>query len=123
MRIRLVIGMASAVYFGANAFIPDYLDQTGRRKAHHPDPGESSNASQLLTALAGPLWERLLTGRVSFIGSAVLMGLAQIDAVVTPGPWVVVCAFVLGFSTALAHHRHSHPASPRSSRQPRDVHP
>src|SRR5690348_4022424 len=30
IRIGLVMGMASAAYFGANAYIPDFLDQTGR---------------------------------------------------------------------------------------------
>jgi CP family cyanate transporter-like MFS transporter len=101
VRIGLVIGMASAVYYGANAYIPDYLDQTGRHQLITPTLAVL-NASQLLTAPAVALWERLLTGRVGFIGSAVLMGLAQIGIMVAPGPWVVVCAFVLGFSTALA---------------------
>jgi CP family cyanate transporter-like MFS transporter len=101
VRIGLVIGMASAVYYGANAYIPDYLDQTGRHDLITPTLAVL-NASQLLTAPAVALWERLLTGRVGFIGSAVLMGLAQIGIMVAPGPWVVVCAFLLGFSTALA---------------------
>jgi len=101
VRIGLVIGMASAVYYGANAYIPDYLDQTGRRDLITPTLAVL-NGAQLLTAPAVALWERLLTGRLGFIGSAVLMGLAQIGIMVAPGPWVVVCAFVLGFSTALA---------------------
>ena len=57
---------------------------------------------QLLTAPAVALWDRLLSGRIGFIGAATLMGIAQIGIVVLPGPWVVLCAFVLGFSTALA---------------------
>ncbi len=101
VRIGLVIGMASAVYYGANAYIPDYLDQTGRHQLITPTLAVL-NASQLLTAPAVALWERLLTGRLGFIGSAVLMGLAQIGIMVAPGVWVVACAFVLGFSTALA---------------------
>jgi len=101
LRIGLVIGMASAVYFGANAFIPDYLDQTGRHDLITPTLAVL-NAAQLFTAPAVALWDRLLTGRVGFIGSAALMAIAQIGIVVTPGPWVVAWAFVLGFSTALA---------------------
>jgi MFS transporter, CP family, cyanate transporter len=100
MRIGLVIGMASAVYYGANAYIPDYLDQTGRHDLITPTL-VALNASQLLTAPAVALWDRLLTGRLGFIGSAVLMGLAQIGIIVSPGAWVVASAFVLGFSTAL----------------------
>src|SRR5438105_7226745 len=30
LRIGVVMGMASAVYFGTNAYIPDFLDQSGR---------------------------------------------------------------------------------------------
>ncbi|MEA2629139.1 MAG: transporter, family, cyanate transporter [Chloroflexota bacterium] len=101
LRIGLVIGMASAVYFGANAFIPDYLDQTGRHWLITPML-VALNAAQLLTAPAVALWQTLLTGRLGFIGAATLMGIAQIGIVLTPGPWVVGWALVLGFSTALA---------------------
>jgi MFS transporter, CP family, cyanate transporter len=101
LRIGLVIGMASAVYFGANAFIPDYLDQTGRHELITPMLAVL-NSAQLLTAPAVALWQRLLTGRLGFLGSAGLMAIAQIGIVVTPGPWVVAWAFVLGFATALA---------------------
>ena len=101
LRIGLVIGMASAVYWGANAYIPDYLDQTGRHELITPTL-VALNGAQLLTAPIVALWDRLLTGRIGFIGSATLMGIAQIGIVLTPGPWVVAWAFVLGFSTALA---------------------
>jgi CP family cyanate transporter-like MFS transporter len=101
LRIGLVIGMASAVYWGANAYIPDYLDQTGRHDLITPTL-VALNGAQLLTAPAVAVWDRLLTGRIGFIGSAALMGIAQIGIVLTPGPLVVAWAFVLGFSTALA---------------------
>jgi MFS transporter, CP family, cyanate transporter len=101
VRIGLVIGMASAVYYGANAYIPDYLDQTGRHQLITPTLAVL-NASQLLTAPAVALWDRLLTGRLGFIGSAALMAIAQIGIIVAPGAWVIPSAFVLGFSTALA---------------------
>jgi len=101
LRIGLVIGMASAVYWGANAFIPDYLDQTGRHDLIAPAL-VALNGSQLLTAPVVAFWPRLLSGRIGFLGSASVMVVAQIGIVLTPGPWVVAWAFVLGFSTALA---------------------
>lgn len=101
VRIGLVMGMASATYFGANAYIPDFLDQTGRHDLISPTLA-ILNGAQLLTAPAVALWPGLLTGRGGFIGSAVLMAIAQAGIVFTPGPGVVVWAFVLGFSTALA---------------------
>jgi CP family cyanate transporter-like MFS transporter len=101
IRIGVVMGMASAVYFGANAYIPDYLDQTGRHNLISPTLA-LLNGSQLLTAPAVVLWPQLLTGRAGFIGSAALMAGAQLGIVLTPGAGVVAWAFVLGFSTALA---------------------
>ena len=101
VRIGLVMGMASAAYFGANAYIPDFLDQTGRHALITPALGVL-NASQLLTAPAVALWPRVLTGRLGFVGAAVFMALGQLGLVLTPGSFVVAWAFVLGFSTALA---------------------
>jgi MFS transporter, CP family, cyanate transporter len=101
IRIGVVMGMASAAYFGANAYIPDFLDQSGRHDLIAPALAVL-NGSQLLTAPAVALWPAILTGRAGFIGSAVLMGVAQVGLVLTPGAGVVAWAFVLGFSTALA---------------------
>jgi CP family cyanate transporter-like MFS transporter len=100
VRVGLVMGMASAAYFGTNAFIPDFLDQTGR---HNLIPATLAvlNGSQLLTAPAVALWQRLLAGRFGFITSSVLMGLGQLGLVLTPGPGVLVWAFVTGFGSAL----------------------
>jgi len=101
IRIGIVMGMASAAYFGANAFIPDFLDQTARHNLISPSLA-LLNGAQLLTAPAVALWPRLLTGRAGFIGSAATMAAAQLGLVLTPGVGAVVWAPVLGFSTALA---------------------
>ena len=101
IRIGLVMGMASAAYFGANAYIPDFLEQTGRHSLITPTLAVL-NASQLLTAPTVALWPGLLTGRAGFIGSAAIMATAQLGLVLTPGVGVVAWAFVLGFATALA---------------------
>ncbi len=101
VRIGLVMGMASAVYFGTNAYIPDFLDQSGRHNLIVPTL-VVLNGSQLLTGPAVAIWERLLTGRIGFIGSSVLMAVAQVGIIVTPGPGIILWAFVLGFAAALA---------------------
>jgi CP family cyanate transporter-like MFS transporter len=101
VRVGLVMGMASAVYFGTNAFIPDFLDQTGRHELITPTLAVL-NGSQLLTAPAVAIWQRLLTGRAGFIGSSVIMVVAQLGIILTPGVGVVLWAFVLGFAAALA---------------------
>ena len=101
IRIGVVMGMASAAYFGANAYIPDFLDQTGRHGLISPTLA-LLNGAQLLTAPVVALWPRLLTGRAGFIGSGVIMAVAQLGLVLTPGAGAVAWAFILGFSTALA---------------------
>jgi MFS transporter, CP family, cyanate transporter len=101
VRIGLVMGMASAVYFGTNAYIPDFLDQTGRHSLITPTLFVL-NGAQLLTAPAVALRAQLLTGRVGFIGSALLMAIGQLGIVLTPGAGVILWAFVLGFAAALA---------------------
>lgn len=101
IRIGLVMGMASAAYFGANAYIPDFLEQSGRHDLISPTLAVL-NGSQLLTAPTVAFWPRLLAGRTGFIGSAALMGISQVGLVLTPGAGVVGWAFVLGYSTALS---------------------
>jgi len=101
VRIGVVMGMASAVYFATNAYIPDFLDQSGRHQLISPMLAVF-NGSQLLTAPVVAIWDRLLTGRAGFIGSAALMVVAQVGIVVTPGTGVLLWAFVLGFAAALA---------------------
>jgi CP family cyanate transporter-like MFS transporter len=101
VRVGLVMGMASAAYFGTNAFIPDFLDQTGRHNLISPTLAVL-NASQLLTAPVVALWQRLMSGRFGFIASSVLMGLGQLGLVLTPGAGVLAWAFVTGFASALA---------------------
>jgi CP family cyanate transporter-like MFS transporter len=100
VRIGLVMGMASAAYFGTNAFIPDFLDQTRRHDLISPTLAVL-NASQLLTSPAVALWPRFITGRFGFVSSSVLMGLGQLGLVLTPGPGVLVWAFFTGFGSAL----------------------
>jgi CP family cyanate transporter-like MFS transporter len=101
VRIGLVMGMASAVYFGSNAYIPDFLDQTGRHNLISPTL-LALNGAQLLTAPTVAIWQRLLTGKIGFVGSSVLMAVAQLGIVLTPGVGVVLWAFVLGFAAALS---------------------
>ena len=100
VRIGIVMGMASAVYFGTNAFIPDFLDQSGRHQLI-PLTLAVFNGAQLLIAPVVAIWDRLLTNRVGLIGSSVDMAVGQVGIAVTPGAGVVFWAFVLGFSAAL----------------------
>jgi CP family cyanate transporter-like MFS transporter len=101
MRIGIVMGMASAIYFATNAYIPDFLDQTGRHQLISPTLA-IFNGAQLLTAPVVAIWDRLLTGRLGFLGSSALMAIAQVGIVLTPGAGVLLWALLLGFAAALA---------------------
>jgi CP family cyanate transporter-like MFS transporter len=101
VRFGVVMGMASAIYFATNAYIPDFLDQTGRHQLITPTLA-IFNGAQLLTAPIVAVWDRLLTGRLGFLGSSALMAIAQVGIVLTPGAGVLPWAFILGFAAALA---------------------
>src|SRR3954464_1403498 len=99
-RLGIALGSVNAMYFSANAFLPDYL--------HHIDRADLVSAaltalnvgqipaSLLLLAVAGRLeraiWPHIVCGAGSL---AAIIGIALL-----PGPGVVACAAVLGFFDA-----------------------
>jgi CP family cyanate transporter-like MFS transporter len=101
-RIGLVMGFASAAYFGTNTFVPDFVRASG-----HPglkDPALAAlNASQIgASFLVLGLADRLVGRRWPFVLSGTLIALAAVALVLTPGPLLVLWAGVIGFAAALA---------------------
>jgi MFS transporter, CP family, cyanate transporter len=99
-RLGIALGSVNAMYFSANAFLPDYLHHVGR-----PDLVSAAltalnlgqiPASFLLLAVAGRLeraiWPHIVCGAGSL---AAIIGIA-----VLPGPGIVACAAILGFFAA-----------------------
>src|SRR3989440_2774077 len=99
-RLGIALGSVNAMYFSANAFLPDYLHYIG-----HADLVSAAltalnvgqiPASFLLLAVAGRLeraiWPYIVCGAGSL---AAIIGIALL-----PGPGVVACAAVLGFFAA-----------------------
>jgi CP family cyanate transporter-like MFS transporter len=99
-RLGIALGSVNAMYFSANAFLPDYLHHIGR-----PDLVSAAltalnlgqiPASFLLLAVAGRLeraiWPHVVCGAGSL---AAIIGIA-----VLPGAGIVACAAVLGFFAA-----------------------
>ncbi|HEY4027116.1 MAG TPA: MFS transporter [Candidatus Dormibacteraeota bacterium] len=101
-RVGLIMGLASAAYFGTNAFIPDFLRATGH--AELKDAGLTAlNASQLGASIAILLLAGRLVGRRGpFVLSGALIAAAAVGLVLTPGPWIVLWVSVIGFAAALA---------------------
>jgi MFS transporter, CP family, cyanate transporter len=101
-RVGLVMGFASAAYFGANAFLPDLARATGH--AGLKDAGLTAlNASQLgASAAVLALGPRLVARRGPFVVAALLIVVAAVAIVAMPGPLMVLWAGVIGFASALA---------------------
>jgi len=101
-RVGLVMGFASAAYFGTNAFIPDFVQAAGQ--AGLKDAGLAAlNTRQLGASVAmlglGP---RLVGRRAPFAVAGVVIAGAAVALVLMPGPWIVVWAGVIGFAAAVA---------------------
>jgi CP family cyanate transporter-like MFS transporter len=99
-RLGIALGVANAMYFTANAFLPDYLHHLGRADLVSAaltalNVGQIP-ASLLLLAIAGKLeraiWPHLLCGAGAL---AAVTGI-----VLLPGPGIVACAALLGFFNA-----------------------
>ena len=100
-RAGLVLGCASAAYFGTNTFIPDYVRATGH--ASLEDPALAAlNVSQLgASVLVLGLSRHLVGRRWPFVLAAAMIATAAAGVVLGPGPWIVAWAGVTGFASAL----------------------
>ena len=97
-RLGIVFGSVNAMYFGANIFLPDYLDANGRHDLISAaltglNLGQLP-ASFLLLALAGQLERRIFP---YVIGSA-LCFVSIIGIATTASVWTVIWASILGFA-------------------------
>lgn len=99
--LGLSFGSNNGIYFGSNAFLPDYLTWQGRPDLIGVSLG-ALNFSQLIAsvlllttgeAVHRRTWTYLVSGLVTF-GAVVAMMFAT-------GIGVVICAAVIGFSTSI----------------------
>lgn len=101
-RVGLVMGFASAAYFGTNAFLPDFVHAAGRPDLKDPSL-TALNAAQLgasvvVLGLAG----RLVGRRWPFVAVGGVLAASCVGITLTTGAWIVVWAGVVGFAAALA---------------------
>ncbi|MGH6770792.1 MAG: CynX/NimT family MFS transporter [Xanthobacteraceae bacterium] len=99
--LGLTFGSNNSIYFATNAFLPDYLSSQDRADLIGPGLGWLNGAQFLATFILMLAAERL-TGR---IWPYLVFGLMTIAAIIgiihSTGPWVVFCAAVVGFATAM----------------------
>lgn len=101
-RVGIVMGFASAAYFGTNAFIPDFVRAAGRSALKDPALAALNTCQLGASVLALALGPRLMGRRSPFVVAGVLIATATIAMALTPGHWTVVYAGVIGFASALA---------------------
>lgn len=101
LQLGLVMGIASAAYFGTNAFIPDFVRATGRPE--YKDAALAAiNACQLPASfLVLAVSRHLVRRRWPFVASALAIAAATVTLVLAPGAAVIACAGVIGFAAAL----------------------
>ena len=99
--LGLTFGCNNAAYFGANAFLPDYLASQGQADLIGAALGWL-NAAQFVASLALLLVaHRLGRNALPYLLFGPLTGVAFAGIVLTSGYWIVACAAVVGFATAV----------------------
>ena len=98
-RMGLVFGAASMLYWGFNAFIPDYL--RGSQRAGLIAPALTFlNLAQIPASLLIAGFPRSVGRRSAFIGTGILTLLSVVGFLAMPGVWAVVWAGAAGFCAA-----------------------
>jgi len=100
--LGLTFGANNAMYYGANAFVPDYLTSHGRADLIGPALA-CLNGSQLVASLLMlPVADRLQRrGALPYLVFGPISLAAALGLMFSTGAWIVVWAGVIGFSTAV----------------------
>jgi CP family cyanate transporter-like MFS transporter len=100
--VGLVMGLASASYFGANAFVPDFLHATGQAQLTNAALTAINTCQLLASVLMLAFADRLVGRRLPFIGAAVLLAAGLLGAIALPGAGFVASVGLVGLASALA---------------------
>jgi CP family cyanate transporter-like MFS transporter len=98
-QLGILQAAASVAYFGANAFLPDYLHVTGQERFVAPCLA-ALNVGQLPASLAVGLIPMRRLARAEAAVAITLMLLAAVAGLFAGGPWAVAGAALVGFSAA-----------------------
>ena len=98
--LGLIFGCASAVYWGSNAFIPDYLQATGRAGLVAGALTALNGGQIPASILIGAFSTRVIAHRWPFIAMGAATSLSLVGFLAMPGAWVVFWAAVFGFTAA-----------------------
>ena len=100
--LGLTFGSNNAMYYGANAFVPDYLVSHGRADLVGPALACLNGAQLVASLLLLPVADRLQRWRaLPYLVFGPISLLAAVGLMSSSGVWVVVWAGIIGFSTAV----------------------
>jgi MFS transporter, CP family, cyanate transporter len=100
--LGLTFGSNNSMYFGANAFVPDYLVSQGRADLIGPALASLNGAQLVATLLLLPMADRLQRRRaLPYLVFGPVSLASVLGLMFSGGAWIVVWAGVIGFSTAV----------------------
>jgi MFS transporter, CP family, cyanate transporter len=100
--LGLTFGANNSMYFGANAFVPDYLVSQGRADLIGATLVALNGAQLVATLLLIPFAARLQHWRsLPYLVFGPISFVSAIGLVLSSGVWIVVFAASIGFSTAI----------------------
>lgn len=99
--LGLVLGGTSALYFGTNTFLPDFLYATGRSQLVGISLAALNGAQLAASLLLMVAAHRLVARRAPFICGSVLLLASVVELALAPGVWIVAGAAGIGFACSL----------------------
>lgn len=100
-KLGLIMGSASSLFFGTNAFLPDFLAGSGRADLV-VEALTILNVSQVVaTIILLFVAQRLVLRRVPFMVAGAMAAISIAGLVLVPGAWVLICCGLVGFFCAI----------------------
>jgi CP family cyanate transporter-like MFS transporter len=100
--LGLTFGANNAMYYGANAFVPDYLVSQGRADLVGPALACLNGAQLVASLLMLPFADRLQRARaLPYLVFGPMSLAAAVGLMLSSGTWIVAFAGAIGFSTAV----------------------
>lgn len=98
--LGLMLGGSSALYFGTNTFLPDFLHATGRADLVSASLATLNGAQMAASMLLIMAARRVVGRRAPFLCGGLLALVSAATLIVAPGNWILAGAAGIGFATS-----------------------
>ncbi len=100
-RLGLMMGSVNSIYFGTNAFLPDYLTAMGRPELIGTALSTLNLAQLPASFLMLAFTDRLALRARPYVVAGIAIVISVAGIVLMPGPAIIVWAGVIGFANAV----------------------